>query len=176
VQIFAVFVTQGSNLARSINTMLREAESLPELAGIVDEWRSSFDPIHAATAFYMAGSLAQGKRAATAGATPLLDQLAGIWVALLPSAGAQALSNVLWACSKLRYTNPTLWSSTVATFVQLLQESDDFTDQSVSNVMYSLATIASVNKAVVPGLSKAELEETATALCKSLPPTRQQMP
>jgi hypothetical protein len=166
VQLSAVFVMQGSNLA--INTMLLDAESLPELAGIVEEWHSSFDPIHTATAFYMAGSLAQGNRSAIAGARPLLDQLAGVWDMLLPSAGAQALSNVLWACSKLLYANPTLWSSTVAKFIQLLQESDDVADQSVSNVMYSLATIASVNNSVVPGLSKAELEEAAAALCRRM--------
>jgi hypothetical protein len=161
----AVFAMQGSNLARTINTMLRDAESLPELADIVEEWRSNFDPIHTATAFYMTGSLVQGNRAAIASARPLLDELSGIWGALLPGAGAQALSNVLWTCSKLRYTDPTLWSSTVAKFIQLLEESDDVPAQTVSNLMYSLATIASVNRSVVPGMSKEEVEEAATVLC-----------
>jgi hypothetical protein len=159
---------QGSGLARTINTMIRDAESLPELAGIVEEWHSSFDPIHTASAFYMTASLAQGNRAAIADTRPLLDQLAAIWDALLPSAGAHALANVLWASSKLRYTNPALWSSTVAAFVQLLQESDDVAAQNVSLVIYSIANIASVNKSVVPGLSKADVESTATALCRSM--------
>jgi hypothetical protein len=75
---------------------------------------------------------------------------------------------VLWACSKLRYTDATLWSSTLSEFMQLLQESNDVSAQNVSNVIYSIATIASVNKSVVPGLSSAELEETATALCRRM--------
>jgi hypothetical protein len=86
--------------------MLRSAESLPELADIVSEWGSSFDPIHTATAFYMTGSLAQRQPAA---AKPLVEKLAAIWDYLLPSAGPQALSNVLWACAKLHYTNPQHW-------------------------------------------------------------------
>jgi hypothetical protein len=164
VQLLDVFAMQGYNLARTINTMLREAESLPELAGTVEEWRGSFNPIHTALAFYMTAKLARGRKAAE-GAKPLLNRLAGIWGMLLPSAGAQALANVLWACSKLGYTNPTLWSSTVAEFMQLLHEPEDVLAQDVSNVLYSIATIASVNKSVVPGLSKAEVEEAATELC-----------
>jgi hypothetical protein len=168
VQLLGFLAMPGSGLARTITFLLRNAESLPELAGVVKEWHSSFDPIHTASAFYMTGRLAQGNRAAIAGTRPLLDQLAGIWDALLPSADAQSRSNVLWACSKLRYTNSSLWSSTVAKFIQRIQESNDVPAQSVSNVMYSIATTASVNKSVVPGLSKAELEETATALCRRM--------
>jgi hypothetical protein len=59
--------------------MLRKAESLPELAGVVEEWRSSFNPIHTALAFYMTGSLAQRRNTSVEDTRPLLDQLAGVW-------------------------------------------------------------------------------------------------
>jgi hypothetical protein len=89
----------------------------------------------------------------------MLDQLAGIWHQQLPAAGPQALSNVLWASSKLRYTNPQLWSSTLAAFreQQLHGEQHEHAAQQTSNVMYAMASLAALNKGEVPGVSKAEV-------------------
>uniref|UniRef100_A0A383V2M9 FAST kinase leucine-rich domain-containing protein n=1 Tax=Tetradesmus obliquus TaxID=3088 RepID=A0A383V2M9_TETOB len=155
--------TLGSTLAKNINSMLRDAESLPELADTVNEWGSSFDPIHTATAFYMAGRLAQREPAA---AKPLLETLAGIWDSLLPDAGHQAMTNVLWACSKLRYSNPQLWSSTLTKYLAQLQHTgqEPVVGQQLSNTLYGLATIALANKGQVPGMIRSEVEAAVQQL------------
>jgi hypothetical protein len=79
------------------------------------------------------------------------------------------------------FTTPTLsiGSSTLAEFRQRQRESDDITGQNVSNIVYAIATVASTNRGVVPGLSKTEVKEVVTeryaARCNCLPPTQQQM-
>jgi hypothetical protein len=128
------------DLARVINSQLSKAESLPVLADMVTEWGSSFDAIHTATAFTKAGKLAPG-RAAAASSKQLLNRLAGIWERVLPDAELHSLANVLWACGKLQYASPQLWSSTLAAYTELLQQHQqaEMVGQHISNVLHGLA-------------------------------------
>jgi hypothetical protein len=82
-----------------------------------------------------------------------------MWDRMLPDAGPQALANVLWACGKLRYTSPQLWSSTLEAFMQRLQQNDQrILCQNLSNVLYGMATAATGNRGKVPGTSKSAAE------------------
>jgi hypothetical protein len=109
---------QGSTLEKTITISIKQISNssstgLQELADIVDQWGSSFNYIHASAAITKAGNL---QRVQPAAATRLLDTLAIIWGTLLPEADEQGMANVLWACGKLRYSNPQLWSSTLEIF------------------------------------------------------------
>jgi hypothetical protein len=136
---------------------ITQAEQLQELEDIFDEWGSSFDAIHTSALFVRAGKLMQCRHTQAASKLVLLDRLAVIWEQLNAAAGQQALANVLWACSKLQYANPKLWSDTLAAFRQRQQarEQDAKTSQHIANVVYGLATIALANKGEVPGVPRA---------------------
>jgi hypothetical protein len=144
-----------------VNSKIRNAETAQELSDIINEWSGSFDHIHTATAFHRASSLAQFDTPALR--TRMLEQLAGIWQQQLPDAGEQELANVLWACSKLKYINPQLWSSTLAAFREQQLHGKQHAAQAIANVMYAMANLAALNKGEVPGVSKAEV---TAAVCE----------
>jgi hypothetical protein len=152
---------QGSALQRTITSSIREirndsATGLQELEDVVDQWGSSFDFISTSAAFTKAANL---RRVQPVAAQTLLNTLAGIWDSVLPDAGLQALSNVLWACGKLRYPDQQLWSSTLEAFLlQMEQGQDALSGLDVANVLVGMANVAVANKGQVPGVPRADLE------------------
>jgi hypothetical protein len=89
-----------------------------------------------------------------------------IWEQLNEVSDQQARAYVLWACSKLQYGNPKLWSDTLAAFRQRQQAGaqEYETSQHIANVMYGLANIALANKGEVPGVPRAEVEAAVRQL------------
>jgi hypothetical protein len=163
---FACFL-QASALTRMVTNHIKEAESVLELADVVDEWGSSFDYIHTAAAFTRAGNVSQRQPAAAQQA--LLNKLVVIWDSQLPDALPRELSNVLWACGKLRYTSPQLWSSTLAAFRQRLHDGQQpVQGQNIAIVLHGAANAALANKGEVPGISKRQLEAIVSDLGASM--------
>jgi hypothetical protein len=157
---------QGSMLEKTITISIKEISNssptgLQELEDIVDQWGSSFNYIHASAAIVKAGNL---QRVQPAAATRLLDRLAVVWDTQLPSAGARNMANVLWACGKLRYTNPQLWSSTLKAFLACFDNQGQRAAQQVATVLHGLANTAMANKGQVPGVPRADLEAAVRQL------------
>ncbi|KAF6263978.1 hypothetical protein COO60DRAFT_1663389 [Scenedesmus sp. NREL 46B-D3] len=135
---------------------------LQELADVVDEWGSSFGFVHTAAAFTKAANL---QRLPLAAARPLLDRLAGIWDLVVPDAGAQALTNVLWACGKLQYANAQLWGTTLAASTEKMHSKQvEFVSLDVANALHGLANAAVANRDEVPGVPRAEVEAAVKQL------------
>jgi hypothetical protein len=140
----------------SINSSIMQVQvdsttALLELQNIVSQYGHSFTCINAATAFVKAAKLRHLKPPARAA---LLDELAGIWDHVLLDAEPRQLANVLWACGKLRYTNPQLWSSTLAAYLELLEHSNQRSPcLELSSVLHGMATVAAANRGLIPGLS-----------------------
>jgi hypothetical protein len=162
----ACHVLQGSALDRIITSSITRIENnsptgLQELGDIVEEWGSSFDFIHTSAAFSKAAKLQHPGSSTT---KSLLDTLAGMWDGQLPDAKPREIANLLWACGKLRYNEPHLWSSTLAAYTELLQDSShNIPCQELSNVLYGMAVVALSNKGKVPGVSRAATE---AAVCQ----------
>uniref|UniRef100_A0A383V400 FAST kinase leucine-rich domain-containing protein n=1 Tax=Tetradesmus obliquus TaxID=3088 RepID=A0A383V400_TETOB len=164
---------QGSALQPMItNSITQISDDSPtdrqELEEIVGEWGGSFNYIQVSAAFSKAAKL-RSLRAAES--RPLLNQLAVMWDSLLPNAEPRQLANVLWACGKLRYMNPQLWTSTLARYVQLLQNSkQDIPSQELSSALHGMANVALANRGVVPGMAapavEAEVREIVKLVCK----------
>jgi hypothetical protein len=158
---------QGSMLEKTITTSIKQISNssptaLGELEDVVDEWGSTFNYIHVSAAFAKAGNL---QRMQLAAATRLLDRLAVIWDKLLPGADAQGMSNVLWACGKLRCINLQLWSSTLDAFLACYEDKGQHAPQQTANVLHGLANAALANKGQVPGVPRADVE---AAVCQLL--------
>lgn len=68
---------------------------------------------------------------------PLLQQLAVVWKAVLHQATVRELSNCLWACAKLGYSNAEVWSCSIAAALQQLGPNAN--GQDLSNLAYALA-------------------------------------
>uniref|UniRef100_A0A383WIE2 FAST kinase leucine-rich domain-containing protein n=1 Tax=Tetradesmus obliquus TaxID=3088 RepID=A0A383WIE2_TETOB len=144
--------TLDATISSSIMQVHVHSATAPqELTSIVSQYGNSFSAVHTAAAFVKAAKL-RGLQPAAAG--PLLDALAGIWGLCLPDAEPRQLANVLWACGKLRYANPQLWSSTLFVYTQVLQHSElQIPCQELSSALYGLAAVAAANRGVVPGFS-----------------------
>ncbi|KAF6256831.1 hypothetical protein COO60DRAFT_1627040 [Scenedesmus sp. NREL 46B-D3] len=112
-----------------------------------------------------AAKLAAHKPAA---AGHLLGRLVSIWHPALPTARTWQMASVLWASSKLKFKDAQLWRVTLEAFMQQLQEPGAVVCLDVSNAMYSMGTIASVNKGVVPGLSKDDVTAAVGQLCSQM--------
>uniref|UniRef100_A0A383W0C2 Uncharacterized protein n=1 Tax=Tetradesmus obliquus TaxID=3088 RepID=A0A383W0C2_TETOB len=161
---------QGSALevavTRSIKAIDTEQPAGPQqLQDVVDQWGSSFNFIHASAAFAKAAKLRYLEPMSAAGRA-LLQSLAGTWTRVLPESDLQGMANVLWASSKLQYADEQLWSSTLAAFVEQLQQGrqEDSSCQEVSNVMYALASAAAANSGHVPGVPRPEVEAIMSQL------------
>jgi hypothetical protein len=134
---------------------------LQEQSDVIDQWGSSFGYIQVSAAFVKAANL---RKLQPAPAKSVLTQLAGMWDSVLPYAEARQLANVLWACGKLRYADPQLWSSTLAAVQQQLHPGkQEHNSTDIANIMHGLATAAATMRGV-PGVSHADLE----AQCASL--------
>jgi hypothetical protein len=84
---------------------------------------------------------------------------------VLPDAGPQALANVLWACGKLRYTNPQVWSSTLPAMTKQVQlNKGEVIGVNVANTLHGLGTVAAINKNEVPGVPRPEVEAAVQQL------------
>jgi hypothetical protein len=120
----------------------------------------------ASAAFTKAASL---RRLQPAAAAPLLNKLEGIWTRVLPDSDAQGMVNVLWACGKLNHSSPQLWSSTLAAYLEKLQQrpqlSEGGTGQNVANIVYALALVANGNQGNVPGVSREEVTAAVEQMC-----------
>ncbi|KAF8057268.1 hypothetical protein HT031_006076 [Scenedesmus sp. PABB004] len=149
--------SMGSTLAKTITVMIRDAESLPELQSVLQEWGGSFDAIHAAAAFTKAAKLA-GRQPADA--RPLLARLAPLWDALEPGWTMQGLSNVLWAAGKVGCADDRLWSGTLAACLDTLGQASG---QDIANAVYGLSAVAAAHKGTVPGVPRPELEAAVAA-------------
>jgi hypothetical protein len=156
---------QGTVLSRMVNKTIITAETLQDIEDAMDEWGSSFTVINVATAFNRAAKLA-ARNPGTA--MQLLDRLAITWDALLPLAEQRQLANVLWACGKLKYSHPQLWSSSLAAFMQQLQQPSDERGQHIAIVMYAMAMVASVNSRKVPGMQSDVVKALVVELCGQL--------
>jgi hypothetical protein len=161
---------QGTALSRMITKRITEAEQLQELEDIVDEWGSSFESINTSSLFVRAAKLLQRRQTPAASKWALLDRLAAKWEQQNDYANQRGRANVLWACSKLQFANPKLWSYTLAAFRQRLQagDQDDGTSQHIANVVYSLANIALTNKGQVPGVPSTEVEAAVRELLEHM--------
>lgn len=121
----------------------------------------SFGYIQVSAAFVKAAKL---RPLRPADAKPLLDKLAGMWDTQLPDAEPRQLANVLWACGKLRYTNPQLWSSTLTEFQEQLQQGiQDVNSVDIANALHGLASAAAAARREVPGVPA---EELTAAVCQ----------
>lgn len=68
----------------------------------------------------------------------MLDAVAGRWATVLCDAGPREAANVLWACGKLQFNHPKLWSSTVEAFLQpCVLDKSNLLD--VCNALYGIA-------------------------------------
>lgn len=153
-------------VTRSIKAIDTEQPAGPQqLQDVVDQWGSSFNFIHASAAFAKAAKLRYLEPMSAAGRA-LLQSLAGTWTRVLPESDLQGMANVLWASSKLQYADEQLWSSTLAAFVEQLQQGrqEDSSCQEVSNVMYALASAAAANRGQVPGVPRPEVEAVMSQL------------
>jgi hypothetical protein len=164
------YIVQGSALQRVVTSSIKQINSdsstgLQELEDIIDQWGSSFDFIHTA-AFTKAANLRKSQPAAL---RSVLDQLAGIWDTQLPLAGPQALSNVLWACGKLQYPNSQLWIDTLTAVLDQLQlHKQEVLCVDVANTLHGLGNVASVNKQVVLGVPRDEVEAAVMQLMQHM--------
>lgn len=153
-------------VTRSIKAIDTEQPAGPQqLQDVVDQWGSSFNFIHASAAFAKAAKLRYLEPMSAAGRA-LLQSLAGTWTRVLPESDLQGMADVLWASSKLQYADEQLWSSTLAAFVEQLQQGrqEDSSCQEVSNVMYALASAAAANRGQVPGVPRPEVEAVMSQL------------
>jgi hypothetical protein len=91
-----------------------------------------------------------------------------VWDALLPKAGPQALANVLWACGKVEYSQPRLWSSTIAAFMQMHEPQEENASQHIANVVYGMAVIALANRGQVSGVPRAQVEAAVAQLVSGM--------
>jgi hypothetical protein len=78
------------------------------------------------------------------------------------------MTNVLWACGKLRYADYELWRSTMAAFLQDVQQGAEVKAQNQANVVPGLANIAASSQGQVPGMSKAEVASAVQQLCSHM--------
>ncbi|KAF8057279.1 hypothetical protein HT031_006087 [Scenedesmus sp. PABB004] len=143
--------------------MIRDAEGLPELESVLQEWGGSFDAIHAAAAFTKAAKLA-GRRPADVRA--LLARLAPLWDALEPGWTMQGMANVLWAAGKVGCADDRLWSGTLAAYLEHVAAEEH--GQHLTNAVYGLSAVAAGNKGAVPGVPRQELEAAVAALVERL--------
>jgi hypothetical protein len=156
---------QGPTLERTINGLISEAESLPGLADVVNEWGGSFSAINSNAAFNRAAKLAARKPAAAA---ELVGKLASIWLAVLATAEPRQMAGVLWASSKLKYKESVLWSSTLEAFMEQLQQQNAVVCLDLANATYSMGMIASINRRNVPGVSRDDVTAAVVKLCSQL--------
>eukprot|EP00882_Tetradesmus_deserticola_P023367 GHRQ01025427.1.p2 GENE.GHRQ01025427.1~~GHRQ01025427.1.p2 ORF type:complete len:244 (+),score=91.77 GHRQ01025427.1:19-750(+) len=162
-------VLQGSPVQAMVtNSITRisndSATGLQELEDVLQQWRPNFGFVQTSAAFVKAAKL-EGLRLASA--RLLLDKLAGVWDTVLPYAETRQLSNVLWACGKLQYTNPQLWSSTLAAVQQRLTAGQqDFIGVNIANMLHGLANVAAQGR--VPGVAPADVEAAVRQLCECM--------
>jgi hypothetical protein len=154
---------QGGGISAMITTRVRDAETLPELEDILNEWGSNFTATNTAAALTRAGNLAHKQPAV---AMRLVNRLAGVWDSVLPDAEPRQLANVLWASGKLQYSNAELWSSTLAGFMQQLQQGkSEKACFDIATVAHGLANVAIANKGEVPGVDRSEV---TAAFCEMM--------
>eukprot|EP00878_Enallax_costatus_P016810 GHUV01017642.1.p1 GENE.GHUV01017642.1~~GHUV01017642.1.p1 ORF type:complete len:481 (+),score=107.51 GHUV01017642.1:100-1542(+) len=147
--IAAIGQASATNVA--IGELIKDAGTLPELFDVVAKCRGSFDCANTAATFVKAANLCRGRGPPET--KPMLDAVADTWGTLLCGAGLWEMSDVIWACGKLQYQNPSLWHGTLVVFVQspVLGRAKTL---DVANALHGMANIAAANEGSIPGLDR----------------------
>lgn len=145
---------QTTDVDRAIGGLIKSANSLQEHSDVVDKWKDSFDFVKVCAAFVQAARLSKGR--AHPATVAMLNTLADTWSTVQQDSSAWGLANVLWACGKLKYTNSTVWSSSLQTLLQP-QVLGHANATDVSKALHGMASIAVAKRQVVPGVPQGDV-------------------